>query len=58
VPPAWWQRRVTKQVQEMEFPPVSSLMNGLLTSAGALERWVGCPMPFGTSLIAWARRRD
>ena len=56
VPPAWWDRRVRKKVQEMEFPPVSALMNGALAAAGRAERLFGCPMPFGTSLIASARR--
>ncbi len=55
VPPAWWQRTVVKQVQEMEFPPVSPLMNRLLTWAGAFERTIGSPFPFGTSLLATAR---
>lgn len=54
VPPAWWQRRVTKAVQEVEFPPVSPLMNRLLTWAGQAERLVGAPLPFGTSLVALA----
>ncbi|RKY20080.1 MAG: hypothetical protein DRQ55_08835 [Planctomycetota bacterium] len=54
VPPAWWQRRVTRAVQEMEFPPVSPWMNRLLTWAGALERGLGSPLPFGTSLVALA----
>lgn len=56
VPPAWWQRRVTKAVQEVEFPPVSPLVNRALTVAGTVERWLGCPMPFGTSLVAVARK--
>lgn len=56
VPPAWWQRRVTKSVQEFEFPPVSPFMNRLMTWVGHSERLLGCPMPFGTSLIAEARQ--
>ncbi len=56
VPPAWWQRRVLRRVQEVEFPPVSALANRLLTLAGAAERALGNPMPFGTSLVAVARR--
>lgn len=55
VPPAWWQRRVTKAVQEMEFPPVSGPVNTLLTWAGQVERALGSPMPFGTSLVVTAR---
>jgi len=55
VPPAWWERRVRKSVQEMAFPPVSALMNSALTTAGSVERVLGSPMPFGTSLIASAR---
>jgi hypothetical protein len=56
VPPAWWQRRVLRRVQAVEFPPVSALTNRLLAFAGSLERMVGNPMPFGTSLTAIARR--
>ncbi len=56
VPPAWWQRRVTKTVQEVEFPPVSPLVNRLMTIAGDVERAVGCPMPFGTSIVAVATK--
>lgn len=55
VPPAWWERRVRKTVQEMEFPPVSPLMNRALSVAGRVERALGSPLPFGTSLIASAR---
>ncbi len=56
VPPAWWQRRVTRKVQEVEFPPVSPLVNRLMTTAGRIERQLGSPFPFGTSLVATARR--
>ena len=56
VPPAWWQRRVTKTVQEVEFPPVSPLVNSLMTFAGNTERLLGCPMPFGTSIVATATK--
>lgn len=56
VPPAFWQRRVTRSVQEMEFPPVSPLVNRTLTWAGRIERALGCPLPFGTSILAAARR--
>ncbi|MGQ0552279.1 MAG: class I SAM-dependent methyltransferase [Planctomycetota bacterium] len=56
VPPAWWQRRVLRRVQEVEFPAVSPLMNRALIWAGGLERVVGAPLPFGTSLLAVARR--
>jgi SAM-dependent methyltransferase len=55
VPPAWWQRRVTKAVQEMEFPPVSPLVNKVMTVAGHMERAFGSFLPFGTSLVAVAR---
>jgi SAM-dependent methyltransferase len=57
VPPAWVQRRLLRRVQEVEFPPVSPLMNRLLTWAGGVERRLGSPLPFGTSLLAVARRR-
>lgn len=56
VPPAWVQRRLLRRVQEFEFPDVSPLANRLLRAAGALERRLGCPFPFGTSLLAVARR--
>jgi SAM-dependent methyltransferase len=56
VPPAWWQRRVLKRVQEVEFPDVSAWTNGALRFAGAVEQALGSPMPFGTSLLAVARR--
>lgn len=55
VPPAWWQRRVAKSVQAVEFPPVSPLVNRLMTWAGQLERALGSPLPFGTSIVATAR---
>lgn len=55
VPPAFWQRRVVKSVQRMEFPPVAPLMNRLLIAAGRIEAALGCPAPFGTSLLAVAR---
>jgi len=58
VPPAWWQRRVTKVVQEVEFPEVSPLLNRLLTWAGTAERLVGSPLPLGTSLVAEARLKS
>ena len=54
-PPAWVQRIVLKRVQEVEFPPVSRLMNRLMTGAGRIERRLGSPLPFGTSLVAEAR---
>ena len=56
VPPVWVQRRLLRRVQEFEFPDVSPLVNRLLTAAGAVERALGCPFPFGTSLLAVARR--
>lgn len=55
-PPAWLQRRVLRRVSEFEFPRVSSAANGALIFAGHLERWVGAPLPFGTSLLATATR--
>ena len=55
VPPAWWDRRVRKKVQDVEFPPVSAFMNRALGWAGRVERTLGSPMPFGTSLVACAR---
>ena len=57
LPPAWWDRRVRKRVQEMEFPPVSPLVNRLMTWAGQMERMCGSPLPFGTSILATARPR-
>ena len=56
VPPAWVQRRVLRRVQQLEFPPVSRPMNAALTWVGWLEQRLGCPMPFGTSLVAIAAR--
>jgi SAM-dependent methyltransferase len=56
VPPAWVQRRVLKRVPEMEFPQVSRPMNAALAWAGKVERALGCPLPFGTSLVAVAKR--
>jgi len=56
VPPAWVQRRLLRRVQEFEFPRISPAVNRILTAAGRLERRLGCPVPFGTSLIATARR--
>lgn len=56
VPPAWVQRRILKRVQEMEFPPVSPVVNRLMTWAGHVERRLGSPSPWGTSLIATAQR--
>jgi len=56
VPPVWVQRSLLRRVQEFEFPDVAPLTNRLLTAAGTLERGLGCPFPFGTSLLAVARR--
>lgn len=53
-PPAWVQRRLLKRDQTVEFPPVSPLVNRLMTWAGTVERTCGCPLPFGTSLLAVA----
>lgn len=55
-PPAWIQRRVLERVQEFEFPRVSPLLNSLMIASGQIERWVGSPLPFGTSLLAIAQR--
>ena len=55
-PPAWLQRRLLRQVQEFEFPEVSPLVNRLMTAAGHVERRLGAPLPFGTSLLAFATR--
>ena len=56
VPPAFVQRRVLRRVPQMEFPPVSRPVNAALQWAGSVERKLGCPLPFGTSLVAVARR--
>lgn len=56
VPPVWIQRRLLGRVQEVEFPEMSAPLNALLTVSGHLERWLGAPFPFGTSLFAVARR--
>ena len=56
VPPAWLQRRLLKRVQQFEFPPVSAPVNALMTFAGRVEQSLGNPLPFGTSLVAVARR--
>jgi SAM-dependent methyltransferase len=56
VPPAFLQRRVLRHVPEVEFPAVSRPMNAALTWAGRVEQRLGCPMPFGTSLVAMACR--
>lgn len=56
VPPAWIERKLLRRVQEFEFPRVSRPLNGLLSALGALERRLGSPLPFGTSLLAVATR--
>ena len=56
VPFAWLERRLLRRVREFEFPRVSRPTNAALTLAGHVERAVGCPLPFGTSLLAVARR--
>ncbi len=56
VPPAFVQRRVLRTVQRFEFPPVSRPVNAMLRAAGTVERLLGNPFPFGTSLVAFARR--
>jgi len=57
VPPAFVQRRVLRRVPDVEFPAVSRPMNAALTWAGRVEQRLGCPLPFGTSLVAVASRR-
>jgi SAM-dependent methyltransferase len=54
--PAWIQRRVLRRVQEFEFPRVAPLTNALLITLGRIELGLGNAIPFGTSLIAVARR--
>jgi SAM-dependent methyltransferase len=56
VPPAWIERRLLGRVQEFEFPRIRPALNALLTRLGELECRLGDPVPFGTSLIAVARR--
>lgn len=56
VPPAWVERRLLRRVRRFEFPDVPPAANALLTAAGELERRLRCPFPFGTSLLATARR--
>jgi SAM-dependent methyltransferase len=56
VPQAWIERRLLKRVRDFEFPRVPRTLNRLLTLAGHLERRCGSPLPFGTSLLAVARR--
>ena len=57
-PPAIVERRLLRRVRDFEFPRVSPLTNRLLTVAGEIERRLGNPMPFGTSLLALATRRS
>jgi SAM-dependent methyltransferase len=57
VPGAWVERKLLRRVGEFEFPRVSPLANAALTAAGHLERRLGSPFPFGTSLLATAERR-
>lgn len=54
--PAWVHRRVLRRVQEFEFPRVSSTTNALLSTLGRIECSLGNPLPFGTSIVAVARR--
>lgn len=56
-PAVWLQRRVLRRDQTFEFPEVPALASRALVTAGRLERWLGAPMPFGTSLVAVAERR-
>jgi SAM-dependent methyltransferase len=57
-PGAWVERRLLRRVREFEFPRVSRATNALLTALGALERRLGSPCPFGTSLFGVARRAE
>lgn len=56
LPPAFVQRRLLRRVDEFEFPRVPPALNRLLTLLGRLEQAAGNPAPFGTSLLAIARR--
>jgi len=58
VPGAWVERRLLRRVRTFEFPRVSGPLNTALTLLGGLERRLGSPCPFGTSLFAVARRSD
>jgi hypothetical protein len=55
--PAFVQRVLLRRAQKFEFPPVSMPVNAILRTLGTLERWLGNPAPFGTSLVAFARLR-
>lgn len=57
VAPAFVQRVLLRRAQKFEFPPVSRPVNAILRGLGAVERWLGNPAPFGTSLVAFARLR-
>jgi hypothetical protein len=57
-PGAWIERRLLRRVRAFEFPRVSRAPNALLGALGGLERRLGCPCPFGTSLFAVARCAD
>jgi len=56
MPPAIVERLVLRRVREFEFPRVSPIVNRALILAGEVERRLGNPMPFGTSLLAVATR--
>jgi SAM-dependent methyltransferase len=56
VPLAWIERKLLRRVREFEFPTVSRAANWALTMMGHAERHLGCPLPFGTSLLVRARR--
>jgi SAM-dependent methyltransferase len=58
MPPAIVERLLLRRVREFEFPRVSPLTNRALILAGELERRLGNPMPFGTSLLAVATRAE
>ena len=54
--PTWIQRCVLQRINRFEFPRVTPATNALLIGLGRFELRLGNPTPFGTSLIAVARR--
>lgn len=57
-PGVWIERRLLRRVRSFEFPRVSRATNTLLTALGELERRLGSPCPFGTSLFAVSHRAE
>lgn len=56
--PVWIERRILRRTRgRFEFPRVSRGTNALLRLAGYLERRLGSPFPFGTSVLATAARQ-